>query len=61
VPRNVVRLKQQPYTLPDLKKLNHFQLKHLVSHAMVECHAREWEETIEWMESMIQIEEAVAG
>jgi len=62
VQRKVVRLEQQPYTLPDLKKLNPFQFRHLSTQAMVECHAREWEADLpEWTESIIQAEEAVAG
>ena len=62
VQRKVVRLEQQPYTLPDLKKLNPFQFRHLFTQAMVECHAREWEaEVLDWTESIIQAEEAVAG
>jgi hypothetical protein len=44
VQRNVVRLKQQPYTLPDFEKIESFPVQ----------------ASSTWMKSIIQAEEAVA-
>ncbi|KAJ7360706.1 hypothetical protein DFH08DRAFT_800152 [Mycena albidolilacea] len=62
VQKKVVRLEQQPYTLPDFEKIESFPVQASVCSSQGGMPSERAEtDPLEWMESIIQAEEVVAG